>query len=121
MTDRDASKLSTGDAEFVRRVAGVYAPPPETAASRARFDARLAARLDGVPGRSRRGLPALAAAAVVALAIALAWVATRQPAAPAMAGSGGGEVILALALAPAGDPDADLPDDYRAISELLAE
>jgi RNA polymerase sigma factor (sigma-70 family) len=32
-----------------------------------------------------------------------------------------GEMILALALPADADPDADLPDDYRAISALLAE
>ena len=121
MNAHEDPKLPQDDASFVRRVAEVYARQPMTAASRTRFDARLAERIERRRGRRTRGLAAAAAAAATAAAIALAWVAPQQRTVPVAEGRGGGEVILALALAPASDLDADLPDDYRAISALLAE
>ena len=121
MSAHDDPKLSRDDAAFVRRIAEVYAPPPPSAASRARFDARLAERIRRRGARAPRGIAIAAAAAVTGAALALAWMLPRQGTAPTAAGTGGGEVLLALALGPAADRDADLPDDYRAIAALLAE
>jgi ferric-dicitrate binding protein FerR (iron transport regulator) len=112
-------KLSPDDAGFARRIAGVYAPPPMSAASRARFDAELAEKIRGRGRRTTRRFAGLAA--MVAAALVLVWLPPQTRTGPPVAGSEGGEMILAIALASDADVDAELPDDYRAISALLAE
>ena len=112
---RDASDRDT-DA-FVRRVAGAYAPPAPTAAARARFDARLDARL----ARARRQPWLAAAVAAAALSLSLhVWRASEvtpgRDAGPVAAASA--EAILAMA-DDAGDASDALPTDYQAISDLL--
>jgi hypothetical protein len=114
--DRDAQ-------DFVRRIAEAWAPAEMSAAERARFDARLAERLER--GRSRRApwrVAAGAAGAAVGLLLAL-WRPWALPLAPTAAPAGEAELILALAREPGSgeDPDAELPDDYQAIAALLAE
>jgi hypothetical protein len=121
MKAQEDPKRSTDDAGFARRIAGIYAPPPMGAASRARFDAALAERLSGRVQRATRRLAGLAATAAAVAVLALIWLPLQQGTGPPRAGSGGGEMILALALSPDADLDVDLPDDYRAISALLAE
>ena len=119
MSAHQDPKLSPEDAGFARRIADVYAPPPMTAASRTRFDAELAEKLRGRGRRATRRLAGLAALAAAALVFA--WLPPQTRTVPPVAGSEGGEMILAIALASDADVDAELPDDYRAISVLLAE
>jgi len=121
--DDAGAPFGTGEEEFVRWLADAYTPPPMTGARRARFDARLEARLDA---RAHRG-PWLAAAATGAFALAIgAWsarVADRGAAGAASPArsAGSAEAVLALATDPVADAEEALPTEYRAISYLLID
>lgn len=121
MSDHAETQLPKDDAALARRIARVYAPPPMSRASQARFDAGLAERIASRSGRRSRRIAGVALATAAAFGLLFVWAPPRAPAPAETGPSGGGEVILALALGSAGDADRDLPDDYRAISALLAE
>jgi hypothetical protein len=114
---------SRDDAAFVARLADAYAPPPMTPARRARFDARLAERVQ----RARlRFVPVLAAGAA-SLAIALFVVSqlTRNgpvaPAPGARSPSPASALVLAEALGSGSEFEEALPPEYQAIASLLGE
>jgi hypothetical protein len=121
--DEERPELDRDARDFVRRIADAWAPDGMSAVERARFDARLAERLER--GRARRvpwRVAAGSAGAAVGLLLAL-WRPWVEPFAPTAAPAGDAELILALAREPeAGEgADAELPDDYQAIAALLAE
>lgn len=116
--------LAPEDAEFVRRLAGAYAPRPATPQERVAFRASLDRRLE----RGGRGhwIPVLGG--LVAAGFALALVLGQTVSAPAPGGSFTDttpeEALLALATVNADTleeegGDEDLPDDYQAIASLF--
>ena len=122
------TELAPLDEMLVRRVADLYAAPPLSAARRARFDARLAERLDAPAPRGRAPLATLASGAA-ALALALGfWMlsprgsqdeptpSTRST--PLAVAPQDDDAILAM-MEPIASADEALPDDYRAISALV--
>jgi hypothetical protein len=121
-TEHDPSDAeSRDDVAFAARIAGAYAPPPMTPARRARFDARLAERVQ----RARlRFVPVLAAgAASLAIALFVASQLTRNgPVAPgARSPSPASALVLAEALGTGSEFEQALPPEYQAIASLLGE
>jgi len=117
--DDAGAPRGAGDEEFVRWLADAYTPPPMTGARRARFDARLEARLGA---RAPRG-PWLVAAATGAFALAIGVWSARvgdRGAGPTRT-EGSAEAVLALATDPVADAEEALPTEYRAISYLLID
>ena len=135
----DRPRLEPKEERFVERLAGSYAPPPQTPAERVAFDQALAARLQrppALPGLAgRRWLsPAFAVAAAAGLAWLVIWQSNplqsplegspqAEEAGPtlAVAGDAGDvweeELFLSddLSSAEARDLGAGLPEDYAAI------
>ena len=117
---------------FVRRVAEIYAPPPQTPTQRAAFSAALEARLRSEGGRGRIlwGVAMLATAAALILVLRMLPDRTQtdeMPNASAHASeqtfSGAASVqeaaILALALDSETTRSDALPPDYEAIAGVF--
>ena len=114
---------------MVQCVAELYAPPPLSPARRARFDARLAERLDASPARRGMRLAAWLAAAATVL-VATYGISTLSPrgsehvqpvstaSTPPAVTTQDDDAILAM-MGPIADANDALPDDYRAISALV--
>jgi hypothetical protein len=131
----ESAPLCVEDEAFAERLAASFSPGPLSPARRAAFDDALAGRLER--RRSRRLVPALAAAAGVTAA-ALAWRVAPGVFDPTPTGRGGADDVVAEAAAAArweldlldldsltdadGADDAErLPDDYVAIAGLFLE
>jgi hypothetical protein len=125
----DGTGLAPYERAIVRSVADLYAPPPLSSARRMRFDARLAERLAASAPRRRLLLATSLAAAAIALAAAWDfWMLSprgREDVEVVSASSARLEVaaqdddpILAM-VGPIANADDALPEDYRAISDLL--
>ena len=125
----DGTGLAPYERAIVRRVADLYAPPPLSAARRMRFDARLAERLAASAPRGRLLLATSLAAAAIALAAAWDfWMLSPRGSEDVEVGSASStplevaaqddDAILAM-VGPIANADDALPEDYRAISDLL--
>ncbi|MEE8580137.1 MAG: hypothetical protein V3T33_00995 [Myxococcota bacterium] len=132
----DRPRLEPKEERFLERLAGSYAPPPQTPAERVAFDQALAARLQrptALAGR-RWVPPAFAVAAAAGLAWLVIWQSSllqsplggspqTEEAGPTLAVAGDGvdvweeELFLSddLSSAEARDLGAGLPEDYAAI------
>ena len=117
---------------FVRRVAEIYAPLPQTPTQRAAFSAALEARLRNEPRRGRIlwGFAMIATAAALVLVLRVMPDRTQTDAmthasAPASeqtfsgAASAQEEAILALALDSETTRSDALPPDYEAIAGVF--
>jgi hypothetical protein len=109
------------DRELARRIGDAYAPPPLTAAQRARFDAELDTRIARHRWRLAPWLLAAATAAAAALLVVsrLASVPPAPQPAVADAEDVDEEFVLALAGGSSDELAAELPADYQAIASLL--
>jgi hypothetical protein len=120
------------DLAFVRRVAEIYAPPPQTPTQRAAFHAALAAQLRRADRRGRAlwGFAMIATAAALILALRMLpdrmqTDATPHASAPASeqtfsgAASAQEAAILALALDSETTRSDALPPDYEAIAGVF--
>ena len=108
--------------DFVRRIADAWAPAEMSGAERARFDARLAERLERSRARRVAWWTVAGAAGAAGVLLAL-WSPPSGPPARTAEATGDAEVILALARGTESvdEADARLPDDYQAIAALLDE
>lgn len=117
---------------FVRRVAEIYAPPPQTPTQRAAFSAALEARLRSEGGRGRIlwGFAMLATAAALILALRMLPDQTQTDATPSASALASGQTfsgatsaqeaaILALALDSETTRSDALPPDYEAIAGVF--
>jgi hypothetical protein len=118
-------RLSAEDERFVERLGALYRPPEPTAAARARFAARLDARIARGGARRPWLLAGAAAAALAALVFALrpaeepARLAVEETTPAAAESVSTDEALLLLANGPLADPDEELPDDYQTLASLL--
>jgi hypothetical protein len=117
---------------FVRRVAEIYAPPPQTPTQRAAFSAALEARLrnEGRRGRALWGFATIATAATLILVLRMLPDRTQTDATPDAsalaseqtflgAASAQEAAILALALDSETARSDALPPDYEAIAGVF--
>jgi len=118
--DPQTEARSPTDAGWIGRVERAWRPEPLDAASRARFDARLAGRREAAAGRA---VPRWLPAGVVAVALTLAWLAGgslwggSDPAPEAEAGRvAAWEWELLAGGAPGSEDPAALPEEYTAIA-----
>jgi hypothetical protein len=120
----DELPIPDDDTRFVEKLAALYQPPETTAAERARFAARLDARIARGRGRRRWLAGGAALAATAALIFALLPGAgpertTSDPGQPSTARPSTEETLLLLANGPLADPDEALPEDYQTLASLL--
>ena len=124
----DRLELDPRERAIVERAAEFYAAPPLSASQRVRFDAQLAERLSA-PAHGRARLAASLGAAAVALGAVLGlWLlpAHERPDAQIVSAASTPLAVVAqdedailAAVGPIANADDALPEDYRAISDLV--
>jgi hypothetical protein len=121
----DQTELTPDEQALVRHIGDLYAAPPLSGPRRARFDARLAERL-GAPAPRSRALVGISLAAVAAASFGIWMVMPRggtqgveTPSALAVAAQDD-DAILAM-MEPIASADEALPEDYRAIADLVID
>ena len=121
--DDEQPRMNEQEKGFVDGLAAQYAPPPWTAAKRARFDEALRARIER-PQRRGFWVPALATVA----AAALVWIAFGSGPAgdgsnPVVASAWESELFLSSDVSPLDDRDEseELPDDYLVIASFFLD
>lgn len=124
----DRPNLTRDEEEFVRKLAGVYAPPEPTAAERVAFNAALEARVARRRARApwRPMLAAAALAAVVAIFLfprAVTIAPQGEGDAPEIASASPTTPESVILTSLRGDPpsaeEEAFPDDYLAIEDVF--
>jgi hypothetical protein len=119
----EQTRTDPQEKSFVDQLASLYAPRPWTSEQRARFDARLRARIQR-PQRRSWMVPALAAVAAAALVwIRLSGGPGGAESDPGVASGWESELFLSNDVSPLEDRDDGeaLPDDYLAIASLFLD
>jgi hypothetical protein len=124
--DSDRPNLNRDEEAFVRKLATSYTAPPLSPRERTDFHARLERRIGRPRALERWPLFAGGAAATALALFVFARVGTVTPpasedrmAADVASSTTAENVILALVDESAGEPEAELPDDYLAIEEVF--